>query len=58
MYWFGNQGVLNSLLFGHSIYGPIGIVMGSVFWTFPHAVLIISTGLAISDMRLYEAAES
>ena len=57
VYWFGNQGVLNSLLFGHSIYGPIGIVMGSVFWTFPHAVLIISTALAISDMRLYEAAE-
>ena len=26
-------------------------------WTFPHAVLIISTALAISDMRLYEAAE-
>ena len=37
VYWFGNQGVLNSLLFGHSIYGPIGIIMGSVFWTFPHA---------------------
>ena len=57
VYWFGNQGVLNSWLFGHSIYGPIGIIMGSVFWTFPHAVLIISTALAISDMRLYEAAE-
>ena len=23
VYWFGNQGVLNSLLFGHSIYGPL-----------------------------------
>ena len=57
VYWFGNQGVLKELLFGHSIYGPIGIVMGSVFWTFPHAVLIISTALAISDMRLYEAAD-
>ena len=57
VYWFGNQGVLKELLFGHSIYGPIGIIMGSVFWTFPHAVLMISTALAISDMRLYEAAD-
>ena len=43
IYWFGNQGVLKELMFGHSIYGPIGIIMGSVFWTFPHAVLMIST---------------
>ena len=57
VYWFGNQGVLKELLFSYSIYGPIGIIMGSVFWTFPHAVLMISTALAISDMRLYEAAD-
>ena len=57
VYWFGKQGILTDLLFGHSIYGPIGIVMASVFWTFPHAVLIIGTALALSDIRLYEAAE-
>ena len=57
VYWFGKQGVLADLMFGHSIYGPIGIVMASVFWTFPHAVLIIGTALALSDTRLYEAAE-
>ena len=57
VYWFGKQGILTDLLFGHSIYGPIGIVMASVFWTFPHAVLIIGTALALSDTRLYEAAE-
>ncbi|MCY4452451.1 MAG: putative 2-aminoethylphosphonate ABC transporter permease subunit [Immundisolibacterales bacterium] len=57
VYWFGKQGILTDLLFGHSIYGPIGIVMASVFWTFPHAVLIIGTALALSDSRLYEAAE-
>ena len=57
VYWFGKQGILTDLLFGHSIYGPIGIVMASVFWTFPHAVLIIGTALALSDVRLYEAAE-
>ena len=58
VYLFGNQGMLKELLFGASIYGPIGIVIGSVFFTFPHAFLIISTALAISDARLYEAATS
>ncbi|WP_324753361.1 putative 2-aminoethylphosphonate ABC transporter permease subunit [Roseovarius sp. Pro17] len=58
VYLFGNQGMLKELLFGATIYGPIGIVIGSVFFTFPHAFLIISTALAISDARLYEAATS
>ncbi len=58
VYLFGNQGMLKELLFGASIYGPIGIVIGSVFFTFPHAFIIISTALAISDARLYEAAVS
>ena len=58
VYLFGAQGILKGLLFGASIYGPIGIVIGSVFFTFPHAFLIISTALAISDARLYEAAVS
>jgi iron(III) transport system permease protein len=57
VYWFGNQGVLKDLLMGNTIYGPIGIIMASVFWTFPHAVLMIGTALALSDIRLYEAAE-
>jgi iron(III) transport system permease protein len=58
VYLFGNQGMIRELLFGASIYGPIGILIGSVFFTFPHAFLIISTALAISDARLYEAAVS
>jgi len=56
VYLFGNQGMINGLLMGESIYGPIGIVIGSVFFTFPHALIIITTALAISDARLYEAA--
>ncbi len=56
IYLFGNQGILKAFLLGHSIYGPIGIVVGSVFFTFPHAMLIIGTALSISDGRLYEAA--
>ena len=58
VYLFGNQGFVKWMLFGASIYGPIGIVMGEVFWTFPHALIIITTALAISDARLYEAAEA
>lgn len=55
---FGNQGLLKDWLFGASIYGPLGIVIGSVFFTLPHALIIISTALSISDQRHYEAAES
>lgn len=58
IYLFGNQGIIKGLLFGAEIYGPIGIIIGSVFFTFPHAMIIMTTALAISDARLYEAAES
>ena len=58
VYLFGNQGMLKELMFGYSIYGPIGIIIGSVFFTFPHAMIIINTSLALSDARLYEAATS
>ena len=43
VYWFGNQGVLKEMLLGKSIYGPIGIIMASVYWTFPHALIILTT---------------
>ncbi len=55
---FGNQGYLKPLLAGHSIYGPIGIVIAQSFHCFPHAVLILTTALALSDRRLYEVAET
>ncbi|NND89710.1 MAG: putative 2-aminoethylphosphonate ABC transporter permease subunit [Granulosicoccus sp.] len=58
VYLFGNQGLLKAVMAGESIYGPYGIIAGSVFFTFPHAMLIITTALAISDARLYEAALS
>lgn len=58
IYLFGNQGIWKSWLMGESIYGPIGIVLGLVFWCFPHAVLIMSTGLSNADARLYEAARA
>ncbi|KGJ05654.1 iron ABC transporter permease [Paracoccus halophilus] len=57
IYLFGNQGILTPLLMGQSIYGPIGIVMASVFFTFPHAMIIMIVALSTSDQRLYEASE-
>jgi iron(III) transport system permease protein len=56
--WFGTQGLLKGLLGGASVYGPIGIIMSSVYATFPHALMIVLTALLLSDGRLYEAAES
>ena len=58
VYLFGNQGMIKGLMFGHSIYGPIGIVIAEVFFTLPHAIIIIITSLTIADARLYEAAIS
>src|SRR5215470_1229164 len=58
VYLFGNQGVIKGLLMGASLYGPIGIIIGEVFFGFPHAVIIILTALAAADQRLYEAAQA
>ncbi|CAE6932011.1 ABC-type Fe3 transport system [Vibrio sp. B1FLJ16] len=58
IFLFGNQGVAKDLLGEHSVYGVIGISMGLIFWTFPHALMILTTSLRTSDARLYEAARA
>lgn len=58
IFLFGNQGIAKEMLFGNSIYGVIGISMGLIFWTFPHALMILTTSLRTSDARLYEAARA
>ncbi len=55
VYLFGNQGLLKSWLAGGNVYGFWGMVLGELFYTFPHALLIIITALSASDARLYEA---
>ncbi len=55
-YILGNQGFLRWLLLGHSVYGPVGIVIAECLYAFPHALLILTTALALADGRLYEAA--
>lgn len=61
LYLFGNQGVFKGALgwFGLStIYGMPGMVLAMSFASFPHALMILLAALALSDARLYEAADS
>lgn len=52
-YILGNQGFLRGILFGHSVYGPIGITIAECLYAFPHALIILVTALGLSDARLY-----
>ena len=61
IYLFGNQGAFKFMLEWvgvKSIYGMPGMVMAMTFASFPHAVMILMAALALSDARLYEAADS
>ncbi|KNH38378.1 phosphonate ABC transporter permease [Bacillus thuringiensis] len=61
-YLFGNQGLVTKGMFGLfegiqiPLYGPVGIVMAEVMYTFPQAFLILLIALQGSDYRLYEAS--
>ena len=57
VYLFGRMGIFTRLLGIHlPIYGLLGIVMGSFFYAFPIAFLMLSQGFANLDGRLYENA--
>ncbi|MEZ9893121.1 putative 2-aminoethylphosphonate ABC transporter permease subunit [Vibrio lentus] len=58
IFLFGNQGIAKEVLGENSVYGLIGISLGLIFWTFPHALMILTTSLRTSDARLYEAARA
>ncbi|MFJ1303005.1 putative 2-aminoethylphosphonate ABC transporter permease subunit [Pseudomonadota bacterium AL_CKDN230030165-1A_HGKHYDSX7] len=58
VYLFGNQGLFKPLLGGGTLYGFWGIVAGEAFYTFPHALMILVTGLTLADGRLYDAARA
>jgi iron(III) transport system permease protein len=54
----GSNGILTRLLgLKHSIYGFKGIVLGSVFYAFPVAFLMLSDILKYEDGSPYEAAD-
>ena len=56
--WFGTQGVLKPWLGDTSVYGPLGIVMATVFASFPPALMVLIVALATADGRLFEAADA
>lgn len=64
VYLFGRKGLITLGFFGAlpgidiNLYGPVGIIISEVLFTFPQAVLILSIALTMTDARLYEAAES
>ena len=58
VYLFGHQGLLKTWFPDGGIYGFSGIVLGEAFYTFPHALMILLTALAVGDGRLYEAART
>mgnify|MGYP003747771625 FL=1 len=57
IYLFGNQGVLRDI-FPDSIYGFWGVVLGQAIYTFPHALMVLLSALALADARLFDAASS
>ncbi len=58
VFLFGRNGVVNRTFhLGIDIYGFWGIVISDVFYSFPHAYLILSAALAVADSRLYESAQ-
>ena len=61
IYLFGNQGSFKFALEWvglKTIYGMPGMVLAMTFASFPHAAMILMAALALSDARLYEAADS
>jgi iron(III) transport system permease protein len=57
LFLFGRNGIVNRWLGADiDIYGFWGIVVADVFYSFPHAFLILSAALAVGDARLYESA--
>lgn len=66
VYLFGNKGIVTtglmekvpSLAVDIGLYGPVGIIMAEIVFTFPAAFIILLVALANTDARLYEAALS
>ncbi|MEO8485254.1 MAG: ABC transporter permease subunit, partial [Betaproteobacteria bacterium] len=57
LFLFGRNGIVNRTFdLRIDIYGFWGIVVSDLFYSFPHAFLILSAALAVGDARLYESA--
>lgn len=58
IYLFGSQGVATVLINDIPLYGPLGIVLGSVIYTLPHAMLPLLNAMKDIDADLYTAART
>lgn len=58
IYLIGNKGLLTAAGLNLPLYGPFGIIVSEVIYTFPQAVMILMVSLSYSDNRLYEAADA
>ena len=58
IYLIGNKGVITMLGLKLPLYGPLGIIVSEVVYTFPQAFLILYITLSYTDNRLYEAARA
>ncbi|MDO4565890.1 MAG: ABC transporter permease subunit [Oscillospiraceae bacterium] len=55
VYLFGNMGIFTRLTgLNLNIYGPLGIIMGSFFYSFPMAFLVFSQAFVNLDGRLFD----
>lgn len=58
VYLFGNKGLFTIIGLNINIYGPVGIIISEILYTFPQAFLILLVALEMADYRIYEAAEA
>ncbi|MCE7556864.1 ABC transporter permease subunit [Aliivibrio fischeri] len=58
IYLLGGQGLITQYLVDFELYGPVGVILGGIIFTLPHAVLLLTTTLRGIDSRLYQAASS
>jgi iron(III) transport system permease protein len=58
VYLLGKKGLLTMLGFGVELYGPLGIILAEVVYTFPQAFMMLYVSLSYADGRLYEASET
>ena len=55
---FGGNGIIKNMLnLEGTVYGPSGIILGSVLYAFPVAYIMLADVLRYEDMSVYEAAE-
>lgn len=57
IYLIGNKGILTAMGLQLPLYGPLGIILSEIIYTFPQTVMIMVVSLSFADNRLYEAAD-